>query len=146
MNCGCAHVNANHSIKFLCSNQSRGSKCWKQSFHSQTELINLTFFSFKPSSSEFICPDYRLPGLRRPMAICAAPGAVPAIGRPSACRGGAAPVMSATTDSDASQLLPASIPATGKGLNQYELRWGKPHELDLLAILSTEAFTPRGSW
>ncbi len=28
----------------------------------------------------------------------------------------------------------------------YVLRWGKPHELDLLAILSTEAFTPRGPW
>jgi hypothetical protein len=34
----------------------------------------------------------------------------------------------------------------GKTPLPFSLRRARPHELDLLAILSTEAFTPRGEW
>jgi len=46
--------------------------------------------------------------------------------------------------SDEAQSLKASVKA--KDNVPFVLRRGRPHELDLLAILSTEAFTPKGKW
>lgn len=37
-------------------------------------------------------------------------------------------------------------PSMASGKAEFSLRRARPHELDLLAILSTEAFTPRGEW
>jgi hypothetical protein len=52
----------------------------------------------------------------------------------------------AAPGSDAGLPAPVAAAAGAVEVPGYVLRWGKPHELDLLAILSTEAFTPRGPW
>ena len=43
----------------------------------------------------------------------------------------------------ASSSLKANVKVQGK---PFVLRRGRPHELDLLAVLSTDVFTPRGKW
>jgi hypothetical protein len=117
-----------------------------QVLHTVTHVAEGKYASNSPHDVAFNFappPSFRSPHLESRRALFSTSCIAPKAGRREVRIGlsktvAVASDRAAQPDSDTIKHKSQSLPFT--------LRRARPHELDLLAILSTEAFTPRGEW